>query len=121
VFDLQDQVAMAVAGAIEPSVTQAEIRRANRKPTENLQAYDWLLCALGEEQLYSRDSVDRAMQMARRTIELDPRYAQAYARLADWIMLRRLNGWMEMKPRRQPRPCVSPIWRCSWRRTIRSC
>src|SRR5262245_17761814 len=54
VFDLQDRVTMAVAGAIEPSVTQAEIRRANRKPTENLQAYDWLLRALGEEQLYSR-------------------------------------------------------------------
>ena len=43
VFDLQDRVTMAVAGAIEPSVTQAEIRRANRKPTENLQAYDWLV------------------------------------------------------------------------------
>ena len=62
VFDLQDRVTMAVAGAIEPSITQAEIRRANRKPTENLQAYDWLLRALGEQQLYSRDSSDRAMQ-----------------------------------------------------------
>ena len=45
VFDLQDRVTMAVAGAIEPSVTQAEIKRANRKPTESLQAYDWLLRA----------------------------------------------------------------------------
>jgi TolB-like protein len=95
VFDLQDRVTMAVAGAIEPSVTQAEIIRANRKPTENLQAYDWLLRALGEEQLYSRDSVDRAMQMGRRAIDLDPRYAQAYAHLAEWIMIRRGNGWME--------------------------
>src|SRR5262249_18067917 len=31
VFDLQDRVTMAVAGAIEPSVTQAEIRRASNK------------------------------------------------------------------------------------------
>jgi adenylate cyclase len=95
VFDLQDRVTMAVAGAIEPSVTQAEIRRANRKPTENLKAYDWLLRALGEQQLYSRDSVDRAIEMARRAIELDPRYAEAYARLADWIMIRSVNGWMQ--------------------------
>src|SRR5215831_12739948 len=95
VFDLQDRVTMAVAGAIEPSVTQAEIRRANRKPTDNLQAYDWLLRALGEQQLYSRDSIDRAMQMARRAIELDPRYAEAHARLADWFMIRWANGWME--------------------------
>src|SRR5262245_55861612 len=35
------------------------------------------------------------MQMARRAIELDPRYAQAYARLAELIMLWRMFGWME--------------------------
>jgi len=95
VFDLQDRVTMAVAGAIEPSVTQAEIRRVNRKPTDNLQAYDWLLRGLGEQQLFSRDSVDRAMQMARHAIELDPRYAEAHARLAAWFMIRWGNGWME--------------------------
>src|SRR5499427_5748698 len=95
VFDLQDRVTMAVAGAMEPSINQAEIRRANRKPTENLQAYDWLARGLGEEQLYSRDSVDRAMQMARRAIELDPRYAEAHARLAELFMIRWGNGWME--------------------------
>ncbi|TXL69772.1 tetratricopeptide repeat protein [Vineibacter terrae] len=95
VFDLQDRVTMAVVGAIEPSVTQAEIRRANRKPTENLQAYDWLLRAIGERQLYSRDSYDRAIGMARRAIELDPRYAQAYACLAAWMHVRWINGWME--------------------------
>jgi adenylate cyclase len=95
VFDLQDRVTTAVAGAIEPSITQAEIRRANRKPTANLRAYDWLLRALGEQQLYSRDAVDRAMQMARRAIELDPRYAQAYAYLASWTSRRMIYGWME--------------------------
>lgn len=95
VFDLQDRVTMAVAGAIEPSITQAEIGRANRKPTENLQAYDWLLRALGERQQFSRDGVDRAMQMARRAIELDPHYAQAYAYLASWITFRKISDWMK--------------------------
>jgi TolB-like protein/class 3 adenylate cyclase len=94
VFDLQDRVTMAVAGAIEPSVRQAEIRRAKRKPTDNLQAYDWLLRGLGERK-YSRDGFDRAMGMARRAIELDPHYAQAYAYLASWVMARWINGWME--------------------------
>jgi adenylate cyclase len=95
VFDLQDRVTVAVAGAIEPSIRQAEIGSANRKPTENLQAYDWLLRAIGERQLYSRDSFDRAIGMARRAIELDPRYAQAYAYLASWVMARWINGWMD--------------------------
>ena len=34
VFELQDQVAASVVGAIDPSVTNAEMERANRKPTE---------------------------------------------------------------------------------------
>jgi adenylate cyclase len=95
VFDLQDRVTAAVAGAIEPSVTQAEIRRAYAKPTENLLAYDWLLRARGEQQLFSRDGFDRAMRMARRAIELDPRYAQAYSGLVGWIAFRRSLDWMQ--------------------------
>jgi adenylate cyclase len=95
VFDLQDQVTMAVAGAIEPSVTQAEIRRANRKPTENLQAYDWLLRAIGTQQLFSREHVEAAIKMARRAIELDPKLALAYAHLASWIQRQRMYGWTQ--------------------------
>ena len=34
IFDLQDQVAASVVGAIAPRVEQAEIERAKRKPTE---------------------------------------------------------------------------------------
>ena len=95
VFDLQDRVTMAVAGVIEPSVTQAEIRRVGRKPTENLQAYDWLLRAIGEQNLRVRDSIDRAMAYGRRAIELDPNYALAHAYLASWALHRRIYGWME--------------------------
>jgi tetratricopeptide (TPR) repeat protein len=68
--------------------------RANRKPTESLQAYDWLLRALGEQQLFSREGIDGAVQKARRAVELDPRYARAYAHLASWIHQRKIYGWM---------------------------
>ena len=43
VFELQDQVTASVAGAIEPYLQRAEIDRAQRKPTENLGAYDYFL------------------------------------------------------------------------------
>jgi len=39
IFELQDQVASDVAGAIEPKPRQSEIERASRKPTVNLTAY----------------------------------------------------------------------------------
>jgi adenylate cyclase len=43
IFELQDQVASNVAGAIEPKLRQTEIERASRKPTANLTAYDLYL------------------------------------------------------------------------------
>jgi TolB-like protein len=46
IFDLQDQVAASVAGAIEPKLLRSEIDRAVRKPTESLGAYDLYLRAL---------------------------------------------------------------------------
>ena len=43
IFDLQDQVTTRVVGAIAPTLEQAEIERAKRKPTESLDAYDYFL------------------------------------------------------------------------------
>jgi hypothetical protein len=50
IFELQDQVASSVVGAIEPKLRQSETERAIRKPTENLGAYDLYLRALAEFQ-----------------------------------------------------------------------
>jgi tetratricopeptide (TPR) repeat protein len=99
VFELQDQVATTVAAAIEPSVTQAEVTRAGLKPTENLQAYDWLLRAIGEERLLSREHQDRAIAFARRALDLDPQFARAYAYVAFLSLRRRMNGWMQDEAR----------------------
>jgi TolB-like protein/class 3 adenylate cyclase len=40
IFELQDQVAISVVGAIEPRLRVSEIERANRKPPQSLDAYD---------------------------------------------------------------------------------
>ena len=40
IFELQDQVASGVVGAIEPRLRQSEFDRASRKPTESLDAYE---------------------------------------------------------------------------------
>jgi hypothetical protein len=45
IFDLQDQVTPSVVGAIAPKLEQAEIERAKHKPTESLDAYDYVLRA----------------------------------------------------------------------------
>src|SRR5467141_2338498 len=46
VFELQDKVAISVAGVIEPTLRQSEIERARRKRPDSLDAYDLYLRAL---------------------------------------------------------------------------
>ena len=45
VFELQDNVASAVAGVIEPTLEREEYRRSIRRPTDDLTAYDLYLQA----------------------------------------------------------------------------
>src|SRR5207245_1701658 len=47
VFELQDQVAISVAGVIEPTLYAAEIRLSAARPTTDLSAYDLYLRAVG--------------------------------------------------------------------------
>jgi adenylate cyclase len=46
VFELQDKVAISVAGVIEPTLQAAEIRRSAERPTDDPTAYDLYLRAL---------------------------------------------------------------------------
>ena len=48
IFDLQDHVTSSVVGAIAPRLQREEIKRARRKPTENLDAYDYYLRGLAK-------------------------------------------------------------------------
>jgi adenylate cyclase len=93
VFELQDQVAASVVGAIAPSVTHAEIERANRKPTNSLDAYDCWLRGLAALRQYTRESTDEAIGLYEQAIKLDPKFAVAYATLGTALVLRRDWRW----------------------------
>src|SRR5262249_2264373 len=95
VFDLQDEVAAAVVGIIAPTLEKAEIERAQRKPTENLDAYDhYLRGMVNLHQMTNREAVDEALRLFRRAIELDPTFAPAYG-LAAWCFVQRKSqAWI---------------------------
>ena len=95
VFDLQDRMTGSVVAAIEPKLRMAEIERALRKPTENLQAYDLMLRALPNLRALSRERLEEAIRLLRRAIALDPGYAAAMAQLATgqwWLVV---QGWLD--------------------------
>jgi adenylate cyclase len=96
VFELQDQVASSIAGAITPRVEEAEIERAKRKPTESLDAYDYYLrgLAVHDRTVTNRDAIDEALRLFMEAIALDPAFAQAYARAARCYATRKSNGTM---------------------------
>src|SRR5258708_18591729 len=73
VFDLQDQVTESVVVAIAPAVVKAEIERANRKPTESLDAYALYLRGVAKFYQYgSRQANAEASRLFNRAIQLDP-------------------------------------------------
>ncbi len=93
VFELQDQVAASVVGAIAPSVTQAEMERAKRKPTSSLDAYDYFLRAQAAHWQFTRDATDQAIGLYEQAIALDPQFAPAHAGLAATFEQRKIWGW----------------------------
>jgi len=96
IFDLQDQVASSIVGAITPKVEEAEIERAKRKPTESLDAYDYYLRGLAafDRTVTNRSVTDKALRLFMKAIERDPEFAIAYARAARCYATRKSNGWM---------------------------
>jgi len=82
VFDLQDKVAVSVAGVIEPTLRQAEIERARRKRPENLDAYDLYLRALPFAFVAMPDTADKALDLLEQAIAIEPEYGAAHAFIA---------------------------------------
>src|ERR1700756_5120158 len=71
IFALQDQLAASVVGAIAPQLERAEIQRAQRKPTESLNAYDYYLRAMAHLHHGTREAIDEAIPLYYQAIERD--------------------------------------------------
>ncbi len=99
IFELQDQIAESVVGAISPQLERAEIERAKRKPTDSLDAYDYYLRGMAKLHSGTREAVEVALPMFYKAIELDPEFASAYGMAAWCHFWRKLNGWMSDRTR----------------------
>ena len=93
IFDLQDRVTMSVIGAIAPQLERAEIARAQRKPTESLQAYDYYLRELANNYRYTREANIEALKLTQTANNLDPDFAAPFALGADCLAQRWGFGW----------------------------
>ena len=79
VFALQDEIALNVVSAIEPSLRRAEVERVRRKRPDSLDAYDLVLQAGPDVDSGMPAQVTRALVQLERALALDPAYALAHA------------------------------------------
>ena len=82
IFALQDEIALNVVGAIEPSLRRAEVERVKRKRPDSLDAYDLVLRAQPDVDSGMPEQVTRALVLLERAIALEPAYALAHGSAA---------------------------------------
>ncbi len=93
IFELQDQVASSVVGAIEPRLLLSEMEHATRKPTENLDAYDLYLRGRAQAHKLTDEGMREAITLLKRALAIDPSYAPAAAMVAQCRMGQISFGW----------------------------
>jgi len=79
VFEVQDEIARKITEALRITLSPQEEAHIARKPTEDLQAYDFYLRGRNYTR---RENLDFALQMFEQAIKLDPNFALAHAGVA---------------------------------------
>jgi adenylate cyclase len=95
VFDLQDTVAISVAGVIEPALQAAEGRRSAGRPTNDLTAYDLYLRALETFYPIAKERVGEALGLLEQAIAIDRRFGPALSLAAVCHMRLVREGWAD--------------------------
>jgi len=79
IFDVQEELARQISENLRLQLTPEDEKRLARRPTQNREAYQFLLKAQYHVSRPTRESLQRGLAYARQAIEADPGYADAYA------------------------------------------
>jgi TolB-like protein len=94
IFDLQDKVTTSVVGAVEPRIVKAEIKRAETRPPESLDAYDYFWRGLATlRQFGNKETNIEALRLFRSAIKFDTRFVPAYGCAAICYVKAVATGW----------------------------
>jgi TolB-like protein/cytochrome c-type biogenesis protein CcmH/NrfG len=85
IFAIQAELSQQIADALQAALSPEEKVRIARRPTENTVAYDLFLRSrdIGNREGPTPSSNERRTSLLQHAVELDPRFAQAWAELAD--------------------------------------
>jgi len=95
IFALQDEVTQKIVAALAVKLTEDEQERLVRKYTENMEAYDSFLQGMELIHHHTKEANIQARQMYKRAIDLDPKFAAAYALLGLTYSQEWSHGWSQ--------------------------
>ena len=93
IFAIQDEVTSSIVSILPGRVAAAAQDRVQRKPPENLAAYECVLAGKLLHHRSTRADNEEALRMLERAIALDPGYAHAHAWKACVLGQSFVNGW----------------------------
>ncbi len=82
IFELQQEVAKSIAQEIEAIITPDEQKRIEKKPTNDLVAYDLFLKGRNHFIVGDNEKLEKAVSYFNQAIKRDPQFALAYANAA---------------------------------------
>ncbi len=88
VFDIQEQVSKQIVDALMVKLSPSEKVVLTKRSTENAEAFDYNLRARNALYRMTKNDMNSALQLFQRAIELDGRYAIAYAGIGETY------GWL---------------------------
>jgi TolB-like protein len=95
VFALQDEITEAIVAAIEPQLYASENFRAQRKPPDNVDAWDLVMRGLSHFWRVTRQDSVIAQALLEKAIAIDPNYGQALGVLAVSYTFGFHMGWAD--------------------------
>jgi len=83
IFSVESEIAKGIAESLQAKLTSREEQALAVKPTNNQEAYDAYLRGLAfQARIMSPDSLEKSVGLYERSVQLDPAFALAWARLS---------------------------------------
>jgi serine/threonine-protein kinase len=82
IFQIQSDVALQIAGALEAELSPEEAKRIRKAPTDDIQAYQLYLMGRHCLARWTQEGIDQGINHLEQAIARDPNYALAFSTIA---------------------------------------